>query len=814
MLKNYLITAWRSLSKRKFFSLINVLGLAIGISASLVIWLIVNYEFSFDRFEPDRGRIYRVVVDLSFKAGGSFFVPGVENPMPDAVAKEVRGLDLVVPFRTWKENAVINVPAAKGGKPMVFKDLKDVVFADDAYFKLLPYEWLAGSKSVSLTQPYRVVLTASKARVYFPGLSPQQVIGRELVIKDTIPLTVTGVVEDLWQTTDFSFGTFISRATLETPALQPQDGEPWGSINHESQLFIKLSAGVRPDQIEAQLGALFKKYHPLDAQGTVFLHRLQPLDDLHFNVLYGNFDQRRAHRPTLYALLAVAAFLLLLGCINFINLATAQASLRAKEIGIRKTMGSSMRQLMGRFLGETFLLTISATMLSALLTPLLLRAFADFIPPGLSIVALWQPGTVVFLVMLLVSVTLLAGAYPAFVLSAGKPALVLKSKVIAGPGRGILLRKSLTVAQFVIAQVLIIGSIIVAEQVSYTLNKDLGFKKDAILTFEAPYSNIANGKFILMDRIKNIPQVSMVSLSNNPPAAINNNTQTDIYRDGKKEIETLVLSRYVDTNYMKLYGLRLLAGRPLPYSDTVRGLLINETYAHALGFVRLEDAVGKKIINRDKPQPIYGVVADFHEKSLHEPIQPMVMGMWPARANWFNVALKPNDVDGTVWATGVANIEKAWTSVYPADDIDYRFLDETIANFYTAEQHITHLLFWATSLAIIISCLGLSGLVLYITTQRAKEISIRKVVGASVPQLVSLLSTDFLKLVLIAFAIAVPIGWYGVHEWLNSFAYKAELSGWNFLAGGLIMFVIAGVILGLRTVRAASANPADNLRAE
>ncbi len=814
MLKNYLITAWRSLWKRKFFSLINVLGLSIGISASLVIWLIVNYEFSYDTFEPDRGRIYRVVVETSSQAGGSFYVGGVENPLPEAVAKEVGGLDLVAPFRTWQDDETISVPAAKGGKPTAYKDLKDIVFAGEAFFKLVPYEWMAGSKSVSLTQPNQVVLTASRAKLFFPGLSAEQVIGRELMVKDSIPLTVTGVVKDLQQVTDFNFGVFISRAILETPALHPWDGEPWSAINHESQLFVKLSPNASVAQIEEQIAVLFRKYHTDDKGGTVFLHRLQPLSDLHFNVQYDNFDQRRAHRPTLLALSAVAVFLLLLACINFVNLTTAQASLRAKEIGIRKTMGSSMRQLMARFLGETFLLTIAATLLSALLTPLLLRAFADFIPPGLSFAALWQPTTVVFLLILLVLVTLLAGGYPAFVLSRGKPALVLKNKLFAGPGHGVFLRKSLTVVQFVVAQVLVLGSIIVAKQVSYTLNKDLGFRKDAILVFHTPYNDPMHQKLILLDRIRNIPQVSLVSLSNNPPASERNNTQIDVYVDGKKEIETSVISRYVDSNYVKLYGLRLLAGRPLPYSDTVRGLLINETYAHMLGFVRLEDAVGKTIMNRDHPQPIYGVVADFHEKSLHEPIQPMVMGMWLAQSIWLNVGLKPQDAGGTVWAAGIANIEKTWKDVYPGEDIGYSFLDETIANFYTAEQHITHLLFWATSLSIIISCLGLSGLVLYIATQRAKEISIRKVIGASVPQLVSLLSVDFLKLVFIAFAIAVPIGWYGVHVWLEGFAYKTELSWWNFLAGGLIILVIALLTLGLRTVKAANANPVDNLRAE
>jgi putative ABC transport system permease protein len=816
MLKNYFIVAFRNFWRNKIFSLINIVGLAIGISASLVIYLLVHYDFTFDKFEKDGDSIYRVVSDFTF-SGESFKNSGVPSPMPTAVKNEVTGLEIVAPFRTWNDNVKVTVKRVNG-KPVVFKKQNSVVFADENYFKLLEYKWIAGSPKTSLQQPDQIVLTESNAKLYFPTLNAAQIVGKEIIFNDTIRTTITGVVKDLEKNTDFTFKTFISRATLESTSLKPEDWTEWGSTTSASQLLIKLSRGTTTMQVQSQIMKLFKKYHKQESDDhSTTAYSLQPLSDIHFNADYDNFDQRLAHKPTLYSLLAVAAFLLLLACINFINLTTAQASQRAKEIGIRKTMGSSKKQLVFQFLSETFLLTLIATILSLIITPLLLKVFSDFIPEGLHFSLIEQPGILLFLLLLVLSVTVLSGFYPAIVLSSYQPVLVLKNQAYSNTGksRSAWLRKSLTVSQFVIAQVFIIATILVSKQISYSLNKDLGFKKDAIVNFNTNYyDTVQSHRLVLLDKIKAIPEVAMVSLSNNPPSSNSTWSSSMKYKDGKKEIETDVQVKIGDTNYIKLYQMKLLAGTNLPYSDTVHNLLINETYAHILGFQQPQQAIGKYIEWNSKQNPIVGVVTDFHQHSLHDPIKPLIIATNTSQERNFSIALQRQNPEGTTWKTAISKIEKAYKQVFPEDDFEYSFFDESIAKYYTAEQNISKLLMWATSLAIFISCLGLLGLAIYITNQRTKEIGIRKVVGASVTQIVSLLSKDFLKLIIIAFVIAIPIAWYGAHAWLQNFAYRTNISWWVFLSGGSIMFFIALIILCIRTFKAANANPVKSLRTE
>ncbi|HMC87359.1 MAG TPA: ABC transporter permease, partial [Chitinophagaceae bacterium] len=519
MLKNYFKTALRNFWANRFFSLTNITGLAIGISASLVIYLIVNYDFSFDRFEKDGNRIYRVVSDYTF-SGKSFHDSGVPHALPPAVKNEVTGLETIAPFYLWNEGVKISIPFTSNNVTD-WKKQKDIVFADENYFELLQYTWLAGSPKTSLTQPYEVVLTASNVKLYFPTLTNDQVIGKEMIFSDTVRTTVTGIVKDFSQNSDFSFKTFVSRATIETPRLKRHDGNEWTSASPSSQLFVRLSAGTSTAQINNQVEGLFIKYSKKNAANVSTRHHLQPLADLHFNAAYENFNQRIAHKPTLYGLLAVAAFLLLLACINFINLTTAQASKRAKEIGIRKTMGSSKKQLIFQFLTETFLLTVAAAILSLGLTPLLLKIFADFVPDGLHFNLLHQPGVWLFLLLLLVAVSLLAGFYPAIILSSYKPVLVLKKQVSANTGtsHSIWMRKSLTVSQFVIAQVFIIATMLVGKQINYTLNKDLGFKKDAVVYFTTGISDFnPEHKAFLMDKLKAIPGIEKISISNFTPS--------------------------------------------------------------------------------------------------------------------------------------------------------------------------------------------------------------------------------------------------------------------------------------------------------
>ena len=377
------------------------------------------------------------------------------------------------------------------------------------------------------------------------------------------------------------------------------------------------------------------------------------------------------------------------------------------------------------------------------------------------------------------------------------------------------MRKSLTVSQFVIAQVFIIATIFVGKQISYTLNKDMGFKKDAIIYFKTNYyDTVAAHRTLLVEKLKAIPEIAMISLGNDPPSNNSTWTSTMKYNDGKKQTEADVQIKLADANYLKLFQIKLLAGTNLPLSDTTNGLLINEAYAKVLGFNNLHQAIGKTIEWDKRNIPIVGVVADFHQRSLHEVIKPLIFATKTAQQRAINIALQPQNADGTTWKAGIAKIKKVWKEIYPEETFEYNFLDETIRKYYTAEQNISKLLLWATGLAIFISSLGLLGLVTYITNQRTKEIGVRKVIGASITQIITLLSKDFLKLVLIAFVIAVPIAYLGAYKWLQNFAYKTSISGWIFITGGLIMFSMALIILCIRTFKAAAANPVKSLRTE
>lgn len=819
MLKNYFSIAFRNFRRNKTFALINIFGLSIGISASLVIYLIVQYDFSFDKFHKDGNRIYRVVSNFVF-SGEVFRNSGVTVPLGNAVRKELSGLELVAPVYMADADAKLTVPQTGSTAPAVYKKQKNIAFADEAYFKLIKYDWLSGSPAVSLQQPYQCVLTESKATLYFPGVSAANLQGKEILLNDTVRLTISGIVKDIPQNTDFSFTVFIARATLENTRLKPADWDQWNNTNSVSQLLVKLAPGTSAATVEKKLYGLYAKYHAKEPESnskdsTAFA--LQPLADIHFNADYSNFDQRLAHKPTLYGLLAVAGFLLLLGCINFINLTTAQASQRAKEIGIRKTMGSSRRQLVVQFLSETFILTVVATVISIAITPLLLKIFADFIPAGLHFNLSSQPGILLFLAVLVTVVTLLSGFYPASVLSGFNPVLVLKNQSAAGSGqsRNAFLRKTLTVSQFVIAQVFIIATMLVSRQISYSLNKDLGFKKEAIVYFSVNFrDNTPGRKQLLQEKLKAVPGIAMISLSNNPPSSNSTWSSTMKYKDGKKETETDVQLKMIDTSFLTLYRMKLLAGTNMLSSDTGNAFIINETYAKILGFKTPGDAIGKYIEWSNKQMPITAVAADFHQKSMHEIIKPLALVNNLKQCRTFNIALQPQNPAGSTWKTAIAGMEKVWKEIYPEDDFDYHFLDESLAKYYTAEKNISSLLRWATGLAVAISCLGLLGLVIYITHQRTKEIGVRKVIGASVAQLVALLSKDFLQLVVIAFIIAVPLAWWGADKWLRNFAYKTEISWWIFLSGGLVMFATALLVLGIRTFKAASANPVDSLRTE
>lgn len=817
MIKNYFKTAFRNFRRNKIFSIINVFGLSIGISAALVIFLIVHYEFSFDKFEKDQNQIYRVVIDAKFN-GMDGHSSGVQAPLSSAIQNEVTGVALTVPIMQFQgdANAKVSIAKKSGGVPLVFKKQDDIIFTNPQYFQLLKYNWIAGSPKVALNNPFSVVLTERRAQQYFPNISPQNIIGRQINYNDNLTATVSGVVKDLDEQTAFNAAEFISYATISKTSLQKEFMmDVWNDWMAYSQLYIKLSKNALPERTEAQLKNLLNKYDKdanKDAANTLAFH-LQPLNDIHFNHLYASVGGRIADKSTLYGLLAIAAFLLLLGCINFINLTTAQASQRAKEIGIRKTMGSSRKNLVFQFLTETLFITFIATILSLLIAPVLLKMFANFIPEGLHFDLLHQPSMIFFLVLLTLIVSFLSGLYPAMILSGFKPVLVLKNQSLSNSSqtRNAWVRKTLTVSQFVIAQFFVIATLMVSKQINYSINSYIGFTTDGIITFETPRDTVATHNQQLLNDINALPAVQIASMGFSSPAEEGISIANVSYAE-KKDLKANVLIKWGDPNYLKVYQIKLLAGRDVEPSDTMKEFIINNTYAKLLGFQKPEDALGKQLSFNGKNMPIVGVMQDFRQSSTRSLIYPLVFA--GSSGSTFHIRLKPNTAGGFEWKNGISKIQKAYKSVYPDADFSYQFEDEKIANLYNNEQRTASLLKWSTGLAILISCLGLLGLVIFTTNSRKKEIGVRKVLGASVMQITSSLSTDFMRLVLLAFIIAAPIAWWATYKWLQNYAYKTNMSWWIFAISGFSMLLIALITLSLQTIKAARANPVESLRSE
>jgi len=820
MFKNYLKVAFRNFWKHKLFTFINVIGLSIGISAALVIYLLVHYDFTFDKFHKDGDRIYRVVTNISF-SGQPGYNPGVCGPLPWATKSQVTGLQEVAPvFRLSQPNVTIPNGDKSSSR---FKIQDNVVIADSAYFKLFEYKWLAGSARSALNAPYHVVLTSDQAEKYFPGVSYEQMLGR-MVVYDTLKTIVSGIVQTIRQNTDLTFHDFISYPTaFSNPSLKMQLRlHNWGGLNPQYQLFVKLAPQVTTARIEKQLNDIENKNNQ-QPPNIKEAFALQPLADIHFNPNYGTFDNGRvADKTTLYELSGIALFLLLLGCINFINLTTAQSAQRAKEIGIRKTLGSSRKQLIFQFLSETSLVTLISVIISFAITPVILRLFSNFIPRGVHADLIFQPNIILFLALLVIIVSLASGFYPAMILSGYKPVSAIKNQASEGSSKTskVVFRKSLTVIQFVIAQFFIMATILVSKQIYYAIHKDMGFKKDAILIINSPQKNRqASLNRVFLNQLRAIPQVDLVSMGFDAPASDSPQGVEGSYKDGKKEIMIEDLGeKFGDENYIKVYHIKLLAGRNLLPDDTSKAFMINNTLANLIGFSDPHDAVGKVIskFNGNHDMQIIGVVSDFNQESIHAAIEPLAI-MTSTDPNFngtFHIALKPQTANGDEWKTAIASMEKAWKQIYPDDDFEYQFFDESIARLYTNEQNTSALLSWATGLSVLISCLGLLGLAIYTTNQRTKEIGVRKVLGATVTQVVVLLSTEMAWLIVLAFVIVSPVAWLGMNKWMQNFADRTTISWWIFALSGGGMLITALFTSGFQTIKAALANPVNSLRSQ
>lgn len=795
----------RSLLRKKVITTINILGLSIGISAALVIYLIVRYDYNFDRYEPNGSRIYRVATH-----GDNWDNAGVPVPMPRSLGS-VTGIEKAGFMMGMNDGGTkIAVAQSNSKEPRVFRQQDKFVYADGNYFSIFPHQWLAGNPDNSLKNPHQLVLSESLVRRYFGGLPNNRVLGRTITVNDSIPMTVSGVVKDLTASTDFDQQAFLSLATVAaSQGLEDQhEWDEWGSTNSANQVMLLLAPGVNAANVEKQLVHLIRSHQGGQDKTTV---SLQPLSDIHFNEKL----EGKVNKDTLVSLILIAVFILVLGSINFINLSTAQAGERAKEIGMRKILGSSKGQLIARYLSETALLTTVSTIFSLLITPLIIKGFSDFMPEGLDVGRLWQPHVLLFLVLLVLVVSFLSGIYPALVLTGIRPLSVTRNQTLttSGGNRRIWLRKTLTVSQFVIAQIFIIGVLVVNSQLRYAINKDMGFRKDAIVNFYVPFdfSHPDGKKFVLLNTLKTVPEIQNVSLGNQAPAIGGAMTTEVEFKEGKKDIRLPADSRDGDSNYIGLYNIRIVAGRNVLPADSPVQYLINETLARDLGFQNPRDAVGHMLSGTDKGFPIVGVMADFHLASVRTVIHPMIFSYNSKHGYVMHVALRPSP---DTWKSAIARMQKAWEQVYPDQPFNYTFLDKEIAGFYDQEKRLSKLLSWAAGVAILISCLGLLGLVIFTANQRSKEIGIRKVLGASVAQIIALLSKDFILLVALAFVIAAPIAWYGARQWLRNFAYATSLSWWLFVIAGASMLVISLMILSIRAGKAALANPVKSLRTE
>jgi putative ABC transport system permease protein len=821
MLRNYWLIALRKLGKHKIHAVINVLGLTIGLSSCLIIFLITHFELGYDRFHPNGDHIYRIVVHENQSDHQSNFgsVPG---PLPPALRNELTGFQAVSAFLNADSKVII--PAKDAGQQAKEFDAPPtyssscIIFADPQYFQVFQYKWLAGNPATSLNDPYRVVLSATEVQKYFGDIPPRNAIGREVFYPDldSIHTYVSGVVQDWDRHTDFGFRDFISYSTAQskTDLKNTFHLDSWGGIGSYSQGFVLLKSGTSPTQATRQFPAFVKKYFLLPPGWSASLS-LQPLTDIHFNEAYSDEYSRKAHLPTLYGLMGIAAFILLLAVINFVNLSTAQSLQRTKEVGIRKVLGGRRKDIAFQFLGETFLLTLLAVILSLLITQPVIMLLQQWMPPGLHLEL--STSVLLFLLGITVITSLLAGWYPARVISALLPVLSLKGQATRNLLPNRYLHRALIVFQFTISLVFIIGTVIVTRQLYYILNKDLGFDKDAIITFHAigPVKN----REVLAQQLRDVPGIAVVSRHRQTPQVNFQNQASFTYHGPTDRQVDKVVYKDADTNYLRLFGIKLVAGRNFIANDSINEYVINETLASQLGFHRPMDALGQKVEPSMSHSPsgakgtIVGVVSDFHSGSLHEAIPPVYLD-YEKRVPEIAIRLAPEARQPATVSAVLAEVEKLWQATYPHDKFSYTFFDDDIANLYQQEQRISGLMRLAMIIAIAISCMGLLGLATFTAEQRRKEISIRKVLGATIARLFRMLTLDFLWPVALAFVIATPIAWYFMHGWLQDFVYRTTVPWWIFGICGLAAVAIAMLTVGFQSVRAAIRNPVESLRSE
>lgn len=797
MFRNHLLIAWRNLVRFKYYSLINIAGLSIGMAACWLLLLYVQRETSFDNFYPQANRIYRAVNHATW-SGGNLHLASTSAPFAAVLKKDYPEIEQITRVET------------DGGAALKYGQKKlevgDMFFVDSTFFGVFNFPMAAGDAATALAQPNSLVLTRSLAQKLIG--SPEEAVGKTILTEDSTAYTVSAVMEDVPSNSHFSFSGL---------RVMPSDYNANGWQNFDVYTYLLLQDGADAKALESKLPAFFERYLKPRMGEVTYKMELQPVEDIHLHSHLGYEISPNGNILYIYIFLCIGLLTLLIACINYMNLATARASARIREVGVRKSMGSGREEIARLFLTESMLLTFLAALVAIGLVALLLPWFNSFTG---SQVRLWQFGilrTIAVMLLLALLTGLLAGVYPAVFMSGFKVINSLKGKL--GNGRHAGFRKGLVTFQFAIAIILTGSTMVAYDQLQYMMHKNLGFNKDQVLSFHLPDQQMRNKIPVLKEQLLRNPLVQQVAAASNPIGRNNIGGHGFFFeQNGSISDASVIAQNYaVDADYLKTLGITLKSGRNFSdtgESDMHHAVLINETLAKTLNW---DDPIGKRVQfkidqegNRTE-RVVIGVMKDFHIYSLQHKIAPLVLEMPPFTNMEDNIYVKvsKNNIPATV-----AYIEKVFHSFDPGHQFDYSFIDQNFAKQYAGEQKQETIFMLFAALALFIACLGLFGLAAFTAVQRTKEIGVRKTLGATTGNIVKLLSKDFLQLLLIAAVVAFPVTWWIMDRWLNNFAYHAGISIWVFVLTGSAVVVIALATVSFHAVKAALANPVKSLRAE
>jgi len=799
MFKNYFKIAFRNLSRNKSYASINIIGLAVAIAACLLIFLLIQYETSFDNFHKNKDRIYRIV-SVTKTPDGTNYSRGNAFPVAQGLRIDYPQLEGVARIYSKDDKQITVMNDKSDATQKKFKE-KGLFFAEPQFFELFNFPFLAGNPKTALSEPNTALLTQQTAEKYFGDW--HSAINKYIKYDNRKVCKVTGILKNIPSNTDFPLEVVLSFKTSENDT-----SSDWVSTDGDLNTFLVLPKNMSSQLFNNNLQTFVKKHKPSEyvSQG----YALQPLNEMHYDSRFGTYNKSTFSKELITALSLIGLFLLVIACVNFVNLATAQAVNRSKEVGVRKVIGSSKKQLITQFLSESFLIVVVAVLIGvgiALVTLPLLNKFLQT-----SIEMSFDIYRIGFLLAVIIVVTFLSGLYPAVVISRFNPINALKSKFINQSTGSLSLRRILVVLQFTIAQALIIGTLIIIHQMNFFRSASMGFDRDAIITVPIPNDSVSQSKIsALKNQLLQQSGIKNVSFSTFSPADHSHWGSDFKFDNNTKATDFNADLKWADVDYFRTYNIKFIAGRPYPQSDTVRELVVNEMLLKKLGISNPEDILGKKINFFDGKiiAPVVGVIKDFHGTSLAKSIKPTILGSWKEVYQLINIKIQSQNAKETL-----AGIEKLWNNTYPDYVYEYQFLDEKIASFYTQENQLSQLYKIFAGVAIFISCLGLYGLISFMAVQRRKEVGVRKVLGATVSNIVYLFSKEFTLLIAIAFLIAAPAAYYFMHQWLQSFAYRINIEPWIFLLTILISVFIAGLTVGYQAIKAAVANPVKSLRTE